>query len=142
MRPIIFKCPSWMLRLLFTGAIAPLVLVPLVPTLGWPLVVQWVLAGVAAFIVLYAFTLIPTKLVLSDDGLWQKLLVSELRLRWEDMVEWRYTTGPEGDYLWIRDRNGRKHQPKRWLVFGRRMADFAVVLQERGIKGEIRKLRK
>jgi len=90
-----------MLGLLFAGAIAPLVLVPLVPTLGWPLIVQWILTGVAAFIVVSALTLIPTKLVLSDDGLWQKLLVSELRLRWEDMVEWRYTIGPEGDYLWV-----------------------------------------
>jgi len=42
----------------------------------------------------------------------------------------------------VRDRDGRKHQPKRWLVFGQRMADFAAVLQERGIKGEIQNLRK
>jgi hypothetical protein len=142
MRPMIFKCSFWMVGLLFAGAVAPLVLIPLVPSFGWPLAVQWILAGVAAFMVVYALTIIPTRLVLSDDGLWQKLLLSELRLRWEDMAEWRYTIGPEGDYLWIRDRDGRKHQPKRWLVFGQRMAEFAAVLQERGIKGEIKKLRK
>lgn len=105
------------------------------------MVVQWILAGVAVFLAVYALTLIPTRLVLSDAGLSQKLLVSELRLRWEDMVEWRYTIGPEGDYLWIQDRDGRKHQPKRWLVFGKRIAEFVAVLRERGIKGEIQNLK-
>lgn len=130
-----------MLGLFFAGAIAPLVLVPLVPVLDWPLEVQWIPAVIAAFMVVYALALIPARLVLSEDGLWQKLLISELRLRWENMVEWRYTIGPEGDYLWIMDRDGRKHELKRWLVFGRRLAELAAVLQERGIKGEIRKLR-
>ncbi len=141
-RPMIFKCSFWMVGLLFAGAIGPLALIPLVPVLGWPLAIQWILAGVATFLVVYALTLIPTRLVLSDEGLWQMLLLTELRLRWEDMTEWRYTIGPERDYLWIRDRDGRKHQPKRWLVFGQRMAEFAAVLQARGIHGEIQRLKR
>jgi hypothetical protein len=128
--------------LLIVGAIAPLGIIPLIPALGWPSTIQWILAVVAAFMVVYTLVLIPTKLILSDDGLWQKLLFSELKLRWEDMAEWQYTIGPEGDYLWIKDRVGRKFQPKRWLVFGQRMTELAAVLQERGIKGELRKLKR
>jgi hypothetical protein len=131
-----------MIGLLIVGAVAPLGIIPLIAALGWPHVVQWILAGVAVFMVAYALTLLPTQFVLSDEGLWQKLLFSELRLRWEDMAEWRYTVGTEGDYLWIKDRAGRKHRPKRWLVFGQRMTEVVGVLQEKGIKGEVLKTRR
>ena len=142
MRPIIFKCPTWMAGLLIAGAVAPLGTIALIPTLGWPPVIEWILAGVAAFMVAYALTLLPSKLVLSDEGLWQRLLVSELRLRWEDMAEWQYTIGPEGNYLWIKDQIGRKHHPKRWLLFGRRIAEVIEILQEQGIKGEVVELKR
>jgi hypothetical protein len=142
MRPIIFKCPPWLFGLLILGAVAPLGVIPLVPVLGWPQIVQWILVGVTALLVVYSLTLLPTKLVLSDEGLWQKLLVSDFRLRWEDMAEWQYIIGPEGNYLWIKDQVGRKHRPKRWLVFGRRIAEVVEILQEKGINGKIVKLKR
>ena len=142
MRPVIFKCPTLIFYLLFGGAIAPLAILPLIPKLGWPTITYWIIDAVELGLLLYALTLVSTKLVLSDEGLWQKLLFSELRLRWEDMVEWRHVSGPNGDYLWIRDRTGRKHQPKRWLVFGRRIAKVVEILQEKGIKGEIVNLKR
>ena len=63
--------------------------------LGWPSETKMVIIGVEIALALYALTLLPTKLVISDDGLYQKLLFSEFRLRWEEMVEWRHCDGGE-----------------------------------------------
>lgn|ERR1700677_1039479 len=151
MRPLSFKCPTWILGLLLAGATAPLALIPLMPTLGWPSATKLAIAGVEIAIFLYALTLLPTKLVISDDGLWQHLLFSELRLRWEDMAEWRHCDGgAEYEKLemrektknklhsmefWIRDKTGKKHHLKRWLVFGPRSKQVADIMRERKIEG-------
>ena len=99
----------------------------------------------------YALTLLRTRLVISDEGVYQKLLFSESRLRWEDMVEWRHCDGGEkfeaGEFrertkgkwhfieFWVKDKTGKKHYLKRWLVFGRRSQQVAEIMRERGIDG-------
>jgi len=140
-----------MLGLLVVGAIAPLAILPLIPTLGWPVATACIIGGVSVGMMLYALTLLPTQLVISDDGIWQKLLFSELRLRWEDVVEWRHCDGGaecedremrdrtknrlHSTEFWVRDKAGKKHQLKRWLVFGRRSKQVADIMRERGIEG-------
>ncbi len=140
-----------MFVLLALGAAASLGILPLVRAEGWPPSVEWILIGVAGFVLVYALTLLPTQLVISDEGVHQRLLFSESRLRWEDMVEFRHCDGgaefEEGNLraqtrnrwhsieFWVKDRAGRKHHFKRWLVFGRRSKQVADMLRERGIAG-------
>jgi len=140
-----------MIGLLTVGAIASLALLPVVGAEGWPPVTFWVLVGVAIFMVAYALTLLPTRLVVSDDGICQQLVFSETRLQWRDMAEWRHCDGGEqfetGDLreqtkgklhsieFWIKDKAGRKHCFKRWLVFGRRSKFIADIMRTKGIAG-------
>jgi hypothetical protein len=151
MRPVIFKCPLWTFALLALGAAATFGIIPVVRVERWPPSVAWVLIGVALFLFLYALTLLPTRLVISDEGIYQRLLFSESRLRWEDMVEFRHCDGgaefEEGELraqtlgkwhtmeFWIKDKAGRKHHFKSWLVFGKRSRQIADILRERGIGG-------
>jgi len=136
MRPVIFRCPPWMFGLLIAGAIAPLAILAMISTFGWPPITKWIIAGVAVLLAGYALTLLPTKLVLSDEGLWQKQLLSELRLRWTDIAEWRYVRVQGVELFWIQDRAGKKHELKRWLVFGKhRSTQVAAVLRQKGVAG-------
>lgn len=151
MRPVTFRCPAWMFALLALGAVASLGILPVVRAEGWPPMVAWILIGVAGCLLLYALTLLPTRLIISDEGVYQRLLFSESRLRWEDMVEFRHCVGgaefEDGELrgqtrnrwhfieFWIKDRAGRRHYYKRWLVFGRRSKQVADILRERGICG-------
>jgi hypothetical protein len=140
-----------MCGLLIVGGLAPLGILPLIRAEGWPPGTAWVLAGVSAFMLVYALTLLPTRLVISDEGVYQKLLFSESRLRWEDMVEWRHSDGGQkfevGEFkertkskwhlieFWVKDKTGKRHYFKRWLVFGRRSQQVAEIMRERGIEG-------
>ncbi len=125
-----------MFGLLLAGAIALLVLLPLVPKLELPANTSWGVAGVSVALVVYALTLLSAKLVVSDEGLWQKQLGSELRLQWEDMEEWRYVRVQDVEYFWIRDRAGNQHQLKSWLVFGKeRSQRLAQILRQDGVVG-------
>jgi len=125
-----------MFGLLLAGAIAPLAILALIPTFGWPPILKWILAGVAVFMAGYALTLLPTKLVLSEEELWQKQLLADLRLRWTDMAEWRSVRVRDVERFWIQDRTGRKHELKRWLVFGKqRSQQVAAVLRQKGVAG-------
>jgi hypothetical protein len=151
MRTVTYKCPVWIVVLLLAGSIAPLALLPVMPVFeGAPAArASLIVAGLA--IALYALTLLPTKLLVSDEGLRQKLLFSELRLRWEDIVEWRHCEGgadfEQGDLrattrnrlhsmeFWVRDRSGTKHYFKRWLVFGRRSKEIADLMRAKGVPG-------
>ena len=151
MRAVIFKCPPWMFILLIVGAVAPLGILPLVRAQGWPVEAEWALVVVAVILLVYALMMLPTRLVISDDGVYQKLLFSELRLRWEDLVEWRHCDGgaefEEGEMrsrtknkwhnieFWVKDKTGKTHHFKRWLVFGRRSRQVAEIMRERGIVG-------
>ena len=136
MQPVILRCPFWMFGLLVGGAIAAFALIPFIPAFGWPPLVRWVLVAVAVFIVVYALTLLPTKLVLSKEGLYQKQVLSELKLAWEDIAEWRYFRGQDVEGFWILDRKGKKHDLKHWLVFGKqRSKEVADVLREMGVAG-------
>ena len=136
MRPVIFRCSAWMFGLLIIGALAPLWILPLIPALGWPPVSGWILAGVAFLMVVYALTLLPTKLVVSDDGLIQKQLFSELRLSWSEIAEWRYVKVQDVEGFWIHDRSGKKHPLKGWLVYGkRRSKQLAELLRQKDIVG-------
>jgi len=151
MRPVTFRCPAWMFALLALGAVAPLGILSVVRSQGWPPVVAWILVGVTVCLLSYGLTLLPTRLVISDEGVYQRLLFSESRLRWDDMVEFRHCDGgtefEEGELkartmgkwysieFWVRDKTGRKHRFKRWLVFGRRSKQVADILRERGIGG-------
>jgi hypothetical protein len=137
MRPLIFRCPPWIFGLLIVGALVPLGILPLIPAFGWPPVTAWILGGLAVFMVVYALTLLPTKLEVSDAGLYQKQLLSELRLPWSDIAEWQYFRVQDVEGFWIRDRRGKKHDLKRWLVFGkRRSQELARVMRERGVAGK------
>jgi hypothetical protein len=125
-----------MFGLLVGGAIAPLALIPILPELGWPPIVKWIIAALAVFIMIYALTLIPTKLVLSDEGLCQTQLFSELRLRWTDIAEWRYIRVQDVEGFWIRDAAGKKHELKHWLVYGKkRSKTVAEFLRQKGVFG-------
>lgn len=136
MRPLIFKCPPLMFFLIIVGAMAPFAVFPFIQALDWPPATRWILAGVAFFMILYAVTLLPTKLVLSDDGLYQKQLFSELKLPWSEIAEWRYVRVRDVERFWIRDRRGKKYDLKTWLVFGkRRSRQLAGVMREKGIVG-------
>ena len=90
MRTTVSKCPLPSLGLLFAGAagFGFLSVAPMLVEL--PRSCSRYFAGAAILLALYALSLIPTKLVLSEDGLHQRLLLSEFRLRWDDMVEWRH----------------------------------------------------
>jgi hypothetical protein len=80
--------------------------------------------------------LLPTKLVLSDEGLIQKQLLSELRLKWTDIAEWRYFRVQDVEGFWIRDKAGKQHDLKRWLVFGMRRSKLvAEILRQKGVVG-------
>lgn len=108
----------------------------MVSSFGWPPIVSWILGAVAVFMVVYSLTLLPTKIEVTDEGLFQKQLVSELRLPWSDIAEWRYFKVQDVEGFWIRDRRGKKHDLKKWLVFGkRRSQQLAQVMRERGIDG-------
>src|SRR5262245_52299961 len=93
MHPVTFRCPPWMFALLALGAIALLGILLLVQAGGWPPLATWILVGVAVCLLLYALTLLPTRLVISDEGVRQRLLFSESRLRWDDIVEFRHCDG-------------------------------------------------
>ena len=136
MRPVIFRCPGWMFGLLLVGAIAPLAILPMVSALEWPPLTKLIIAAAEVVMLVYALTLVPTKLVLSDDGLWQKQLFSQLRLQWKDIAEWRYVKALEYEDFWIRDCAGKKHHLKRWLVFGKvRSGQVAEIMREKGVVG-------
>ena len=125
-----------MFGLLIVGAVAPLVFLPMVSAFGWPRVTKLIIIAVEVVMFLYAFTLVPTKLIFSDDGLRQKQLFSELRLQWKDIVEWRYVKALDYEDFWVRDRTGRKHHLKRWLVFGKaRSNQVAGIMREKGVVG-------
>jgi hypothetical protein len=125
-----------MFGLLAAGAIAPIGVVPLIPALGWPASIVWILCAAAVFMIVYALSLLPTKLEVSDDGLLQKQLLSELRLRWPDIAEWRYVRMQDVEGFWIRDKHGKEHRLKSWLVSGkRRSKQLAEVLRQRGVVG-------
>jgi hypothetical protein len=136
MRSVVYRCPSWMFGLLVAGAIAPLAVLPLIPAFGWPPITKLFIVGAELALAAYALTLLPTKLVLSDEGLCQKQLLSELKLKWRDIAEWRYTRVQDVEVFWIRDRNGKKHELKHWLVFGKqRSKQVAEVLRQNGVAG-------
>ena len=136
MRPVVFRCPRWMFGFLIVGALAPIGVLPLSLSLGWPPATGRGLAAVGVFMAVYALTLLPTKLEVSDDGLRQKQLLSELKLPWSDITEWGYFRTHDVEGFWIRDRKGRKHDLKKWLVFGkRRSQQLAEVLREKGVVG-------
>jgi len=137
---IAFKCPVWLYSLLSISAIALLGLVGIFDLMGWPLWIKWcILATVAAFAA-YALLLVPSEFIVTDSDISQKTAFSKQTLRWKDIAEWQYATGPQGDYLWIKDVSGTMHYPKRWLVYGERMAKLVTILQERGVRGETRKI--
>jgi hypothetical protein len=146
-----YRCPKVMLALLLAGAVAIGFLSTDTMLVGLPPSSSVYFIVVSTALVLYAFSIAPTRLVLSDDGLWQKTMFSELRLRWDDMVEWRHCEeGPDfeapekrastmgkwhGKEIWIRDKSGRKHYLKRWLVFGKRSRQLADWMRSKGIQG-------
>jgi hypothetical protein len=52
------------------------------------------------------------------------------------IAEWRYVRVQDVEGFWIRDRRGRKHDLKSWLVFGkRRSQQLAQAMRARGIDG-------
>lgn len=125
-----------MFILLIAGALAPLAVFPLIHTLGWPPITHWIIAAVSVFMAAYALTLLPTKLILSDEELCQKQLLSELRLRWTDIAEWRYVRVQDVESFWVQDKSGKKHELKHWLVYGKkRSRQVAEVLRHKGVIG-------
>ncbi len=136
MQPVVFRCSRLLFGLLLTGGVALAALAAMVPALGFPIVARNCLIGAAVGLVIYALTLLPTKLVLSQEGLCQKQLLTELNLQWGDIAEWRYIRSYDGEVFWIRDKRGTKHEFKHWLVFGkRRSKQVAELLRQNGVLG-------
>jgi hypothetical protein len=151
MKPVIYRAPVALHFLLLAGAVA-LGLLGLSPAFAeFSRSGSIVCVGIATGLVLYALSLGSSKLVLSDEGLSQKLLASEFLLRWEDIVEWRhceggsdFETGESRDStmnkhhfieFWLQDTRGKRYYLKRWLVFGKRSRLLADVLRQKGIQG-------
>lgn len=136
MVPVILKCPSWLFGVLIAGASGLLAIIPVITELGLPPITEWSMLGVAVVIATYALTLIPAKLVLSDEGLCQNQLFSELNLQWKEIAEWRYERGYDGEVFWIRDKAGKRRYLKGWLVCGKnRSKRVAEVLRQKGVVG-------
>jgi hypothetical protein len=125
-----------MFGLFITGAVGLLAILPLIRALGWPPITNFCILGADLALVAYALTLLPTKLILSEEGLCQKQLLSELKLQWSDIAEWRYTRVQDVESFWIQDRKGNNHELKHWLVFGeQRSKQVAEVLRQNGVTG-------
>jgi len=125
-----------MFGLIILGAIATFAFIPLIRMFGWPPMTKWILVGIAFLLVVYALTLLPTRLVVSDEGLYQKQLFLDLRLSWSEIAEWRYVRVQDVEGFWIRDNNGKKYNLKKWLVFGkRRSRQLAEIMRQKGIAG-------
>jgi hypothetical protein len=136
MRAVTFKCHISVFVLLFSGAAAFAFLGYNSKTVALPQSCTWFLMGAA--VVSYGISLIPTRLTLSDEEVWQKLTWSDLRLRWGDITEWQYVEGDEGNNFWIRDRSGKKHQLKGWLVCSKRRVNQVVeIMRQKGIPGTV-----
>jgi len=150
MRPLTYKCPMAILLLLLAGASSLALLSTDTAWIALPQTCSWYFVGASIALVLYALSLVPGRVIISDEGLCQKLLFSELRLRWEEMVEWRHsicgveveepqmraqTVGRWHSHFWIRDKAGRKHHLKIWLVFRWRSKQLADIMRMKGIQG-------
>lgn len=150
MQTVLFKCPRRIIIFLLVGSIAPLGVVPSLPEMGWPPKIAWILLGLSIFIFLYALTLLPCRLTISEEGVHQKLFFTESMVRWEDMEEWRHSmNGPEFEtgelraqtmnkwhsQFWVRDKSGKKHYFKSWLVAGRKSKQLADIMRAHGIQG-------
>jgi hypothetical protein len=104
--------------------------------LGWSSVAKWVIVAVELVMVVYALTLLPTKLVISDEGISQQQLFTKLSLSRSDIAEWRYIRVTQFEDFWILDNFGRKHHLKRWLIFGKqRSQQLAEALRQKGVVG-------
>jgi len=86
--PVTFRCPLYIFAILLAGALAPFAIFPSIPSMGWPPIVKSIIIGGQIALIVYAAMILPTKLVISDEGIRQKLLISEVRLRWEEIAEW------------------------------------------------------
>jgi hypothetical protein len=125
-----------MFCLLIVGAIVPMAIIPFVSVLNWPPVTKLIIAAAEFGLVVYALTLLLTKLVLSEEGLYEKQLFSELKLQWNEIAEWRWVKDSWCPDFWILDNTGKKYQLKRWLVFGRnRSRQVVEIMRSRGIVG-------
>jgi hypothetical protein len=133
---VVFKCPNWVFGSLVTSALVPLALLPLATEFDWPTYVKYLIVLVGFLTMLYACSLVPTRLVVSEDGLLQKEIFSDLHLRWTEITEWRCVSVAQYQDFWVRDRAGKTHHLGRWLIFGReRSRQIAELMRRKGISG-------
>ena len=150
MRPLTYRCPVAIIVLIVAGAAGLVFLGANTSLIQLPESYAWYFVGAASALLLYGVSLFPSKVTISDDGIRQSLLFSEWRLKWAEMVEWRHSScGVEVEELeiraktfgkwhsafWIRDKSGRIHRLKSWLVFRKRAKRLAEMLREKGIEG-------
>ena len=150
MRPLTYRCPATVILLITTGAAGLALLGTNTSLVELPASSTWYFVGAAIALLLYGLSLLPSKVIISDDGIRQSLLFSEWRLSWAEMVEWRHsscgveveepkmraeTRGKWHSGFWIRDKSGRIHRLKSWLVFRQRSKHLADILRKKGIEG-------
>jgi len=115
---------------------APLAMLPLATAFDWPAFVKYLIVSAGFLTMLYACSLVPTRLVVSEDGLLQKEFFSDLQLRWTEIAEWRCVSVAQYQDFWIRDRAGKTHHLGHWLIFGRdRSRQIVELMRRKGISG-------
>ena len=150
MRTLTYRCPVAVILLILTGATGLAFLGTNTFLVELPAWCAWYFVGAASALLLYGLSLLPSKVTISDDGIRQSLLFCEWQLSWAEMVEWRHsscgveveksemrakTFGKWHSDFWIRDKSGRIHRLKSWLVFSKRSKHLAEILRKKGIEG-------
>jgi len=137
MTPVSFKCPRWFVFTLLgialvVGLIAPYCFIRF---MGLPQVIFPYFAGVGGALVLYILSVLPAKIELSDEGIRQRTIVQRFKVRWEDIVEWRFSKTQDINIFWIKDKAGKTHHLKTLLLMGMRTNQVIRALRDKGIPG-------
>lgn len=137
MTPVTFKCPRWYIFMFLGIALLIGLIMPygFIRFMGLPKAIFPYFAGVAGLLVVYVLTLLPDRIVVSDEGIRQWTLFRRFRVRWEDMAEWRFSKTVDINIFWIKERNGKMHNLKTLLLMGMRTNQVIRFLRDKGIPG-------
>ena len=138
MTPVTFKCPLWLVLVLagagvFVGLLFPYLLVRFLH-LTTALYPYFMAAGGA--LALFGVSLLPTQLEISDEGIRQRQIFSRFHVRWDNLVEWHFSKTQDINVFWVKDKAGKMHYIKNWLIFGKRANLVTKALRDRGIPGK------
>lgn len=137
MTPVSFKCPRWLIFTILGVALVIGLIMPycFIRFAGLPRVIFPYFTAVAGLLVIYVLSLLPDKIEVSDEGIKQRTLLHRFKIRWEDMVEWRFSKTVDINIFWIKERNGKMHNLKTLLLMGMRTNQVIRFLRDRGIPG-------